>query len=81
MSQKTVKFSELVPGDHAKIVGFEDCDKTYRQRLLAMGLTVGTVFTILRKAPLGDPCQIEIRGTSLSLRKDEADYLAIERIE
>lgn len=75
-----MKFSDLQPGDKAKIIGFGHCDKAYRQRLLAMGLTVGSVFSVLRKAPLGDPFHIEIRGSSLSLRKDEADSLVIEKV-
>ena len=59
------QFSDLQAGDTARIVGFGVCDKVYRQRLLAMGLTVGSIFCVLRKAPLGDPFQIEIRGSSL----------------
>lgn len=76
-----IKFSDLKPGDKARIVGFGVCDKLYRQRLLAMGLTIGSVFHLLRKAPLGDPFHIEIRGSSLSLRKKEASGLEIEKVE
>lgn len=75
-----MRFSDLKPGDNAKIISFGACDKVYRQRLMAMGLTVGTVFHVLRKAPLGDPFHIEIRGSSLSLRKNEANYLEIEKV-
>jgi ferrous iron transport protein A len=75
-----IKFGDLKPGDRAKIVGFGTCDKLYRQRLLAMGLTIGSEFSVLRKAPLGDPFHIEIRGSSLSLRKKEADGLEIEKV-
>lgn len=74
------QFGDLQPGDEARVVGFGTCDKVYRQRLLAMGLTIGTVFRVLRKAPLGDPFQIEIRGSSLSLRKNEANQLDIEKV-
>ena len=75
-----VKFSDLQPGDKAKIIGYGSCDKIYRQRLLSMGLTLGSVFSVKRKAPLGDPFQIEIRGSSLSLRKREANQLNIQRV-
>lgn len=75
-----MRFSDLKPGDNAKIISFGACDKVYRQRLMAMGLTVGAVFHVLRKAPLGDPFHIEIRGSSLSLRKNEANYLEIEKV-
>lgn len=70
----------LSVGDSGKILGFERAGKAYRKRLLAMGLTPGSVFTVTRFAPLGDPIEIKIRGYSLSLRKNEAAALLIEKI-
>lgn len=58
-----------------------DCPcRSYRKRLLAMGLTPGTEFTVTRHAPLGDPVEIKVRGFSLSLRKDEARALLVEAV-
>ncbi len=70
----------LHKGDSGKIIGFEKSGKAYRKRLLAMGLTPGTEFSITRFAPMGDPVEIKIRGFSLSLRKNEAAVLMIEKI-
>ncbi len=70
----------LTVGDRGKIVGFDKAGKPYRKRLLAMGLTPGTEFTVTRFAPLGDPVEIKIRGFSLSLRKNEATVLLIEKL-
>lgn len=67
-------------GDSGRIQGFTSSGKAYRKRLLAMGLTPGTVFTVTRFAPLGDPIEIKIRGFSLSLRKKEADVLIVEKV-
>ncbi len=67
-------------GDLGKIVGFEPAGKAYRKKLLAMGLTPGTEFKVTRFAPLGDPVEIKLRGFSLTLRKDEASVLQIEKI-
>jgi ferrous iron transport protein A len=76
-----MKFSELQAGDHARIVRFdESMDHCYRHKLLSMGLTPKTEFIFIRKAPLGDPIQIEVRGFSLVLRKKEIDGLVIEKI-
>ncbi len=69
--------SELVVGDSAEVVGFAAGTNDYRARLLAMGLTPGTRFTLKRLAPLGDPVEIEVRGFLLSLRKAEADALRV----
>jgi ferrous iron transport protein A len=70
----------LVIGDLAKIVGFEPTGRAYRKKLLAMGLTPGTEFSVTRFAPMGDPVEIKLRGFALTLRKDEAAVLQIERL-
>ncbi len=69
----------LAVGDSGKITGFDKSGKAYRKRLLAMGLTPGTAFSVTRFAPMGDPVEIKIRGFSLTLRKDEAAMLLIEK--
>ena len=70
----------LVIGDLAKIVGFEPAGKAYRKKLLAMGLTPGTEFSVTRFAPMGDPIEIKLRGFALTLRKDEASVLQVEKL-
>lgn len=74
-----MKLSELSVGDAAQVIGFSSDGKAYRARLLAMGLTPGTRFTLKRLAPLGDPVEIEVRGFALSLRKSEADVIRVEQ--
>ena len=75
-----MSLKNLHEGELGKIVGFEKSVKTYRKRLLAMGLTPGTEFSITRFAPMGDPVEIKLRGFSLTLRKDEAGILLIEKL-
>jgi Fe2+ transport system protein FeoA len=43
-----------------------------------MGVTPGAKVTLRKKAPLGDPIEITIRGYELSLRKAEAELVNIE---
>ncbi|OAI16199.1 iron transporter FeoA [Methylomonas koyamae] len=73
-------FKALAAGDTGRIVGFDQSGGVYRKKLLAMGLTPGTEFTVTRFAPMGDPVEIKIRGFSLSLRKNEASVLLVEKI-
>jgi Fe2+ transport system protein FeoA len=70
---------DLAPGDIGRIIGFESGHRAYRRKLLAMGLTPGVEFEILRFAPLGDPVEIRVRGFDLSLRREEAHMIQIER--
>ena len=49
-----------------------------RRRLLDMGVTPGTKVYLRKKAPLGDPLEITIRGYELTLRKTEARLVVLE---
>lgn len=59
------------------ITGFTQAQPQLRRKLLAMGVMPGTLVTIQRVAPLGDPIQIKLRGTSVSLRYQEAAILVV----
>jgi ferrous iron transport protein A len=72
---------DLAVGQHGRVVGFQATAQAYKRKLLALGLTPGTEFTVVRCAPLGDPIEILVRGFHLSLRQDEAAVLQIEEIE
>ncbi|OGT46482.1 MAG: iron transporter [Gammaproteobacteria bacterium RIFCSPHIGHO2_12_FULL_41_20] len=75
-----MQLSELTVGSKARIVRVQAGEKSYRQRLMALGLLPGTELTLTRVAPLGDPVQITVRGCALSLRKAEARILQIEKV-
>ena len=49
-----------------------------RRRLFDMGLTPGAEVYLRKKAPLGDPLEITLRGYELTLRKDEASWVEVE---
>ncbi|AUH71677.1 ferrous iron transporter A [Legionella sainthelensi] len=75
-----VKITELVQGDKVRLTSFGSTDMQYRRRLLSLGVTCGTEFSVVRIAPLGCPIQIEVRGTALTLRKEEANQLVLEYV-
>ncbi|MGE4373547.1 MAG: ferrous iron transport protein A [Xanthobacter sp.] len=75
-----IAISALKPGDRARIVGLGRSRPEYRQKLMSMGLTPGATFEVTRMAPLGDPVEIRVRGFSLTLRKDEAEMIAVEKL-
>ncbi|AOU97163.1 iron transporter FeoA [Acidihalobacter yilgarnensis] len=72
--------ADLKVGESGRVRGFAQSEAIYRRKLMAMGLTLGAEFTITRLAPLGDPVEIRVRGSALTLRKDEAAALRIEKI-
>lgn len=67
-----ITLGELKTGESGQVSAFLDAGSAYRRKLLAMGLTPGTRFTVSRVAPLGDPIQLQVRGFQLSVRRDEA---------
>ena len=79
--EKKIRISGLAIGERARITGYEKEAAAYRGRILSMGLTRGTEFTLTKKAPMGNPVEIEVMGYKLSLRKEEADVVRIEKIE
>jgi len=49
-----------------------------RRRLFDMGVTPGATVYLRKKAPLGDPLEVTIRGYELTLRKNEAALVVLE---
>ena len=49
-----------------------------KRRLYDMGITPGASVLLKKKAPLGDPIEVNIRGYELSLRKNEASCIIID---
>ena len=45
-----------------------------------LGATPGTTFDVVRIAPLGDPIEIRVRGSFISVRRDEATLMEVEKI-
>ena len=75
------RFSNLEPGDKGNVVGFTEGSASYRSKLLAMGLVPGVPFHVVRKAPLGDPVEIRVKGIYLCLRRKEAEMLRVAKRE
>ncbi|MGN1042434.1 MAG: ferrous iron transport protein A [Christensenellales bacterium] len=51
-----------------------------RRRLFDMGVTPGAEIVLRKRAPLGDPIEITLRGYELTLRKTEAEAVDMEEI-
>lgn len=50
-------------------------------RLQELGLVVGTRVKVVRRAPLGEPIEVEIRGSRLAMRNHEAVFFQIKEVE
>lgn len=68
--------AELSVGDRG-VVAKVNGEGAIRRRLFDMGITPGAEVYLRKKAPLGDPIEIAIRGYELTLRKAEAANVEI----
>lgn len=53
----------------------------FRQKLLSMGVLPGVIIKICKIAPFGDPFLLNLRGYTLSLRKQECEQIHVEYIK
>ena len=69
--------ARLAPGDRARITAVGAVGPM-RRRLMDMGVLPGEEVEVWKVAPLGDPIEVRIRSYRLSLRKKEAEGIAVE---
>ena len=74
MLKKLVEFKIGETGLIKKVEG----EGRLRRRLFDMGVTPGATVYLRKKAPLGDPLEITVRGYELTLRKSEAELVILE---
>ena len=76
----SVPLSHLNLGQRALIESISG-DDAIGQRLFEMGLLEGEEVSVLAFAPLGDPIEIRIRDSRLSLRRTEAARIMVRVLE
>ena len=69
--------AQLNPGDRGKVTKVAG-DSEAARRLMEMGLMRGTTVEVVRRAPLGDPLEVKVRGFMLTLRLAEARHIEVE---
>lgn len=72
-----LRLSDLKQGERGRIKAFQSPD--LELKLMEMGCLPGEEVWVEQIAPLGDPISIRIAGYSLSLRRDEAREVIIEK--
>jgi ferrous iron transport protein A len=74
-----MNLSLLKPGESGKITKIGAIGPLKR-RLMDMGVLVGESVKVEKIAPLGDPIEVTIKQYKLSLRKKEAEEIAVEAV-
>ncbi len=68
---------DKLPIGTSAVVHHVGCDRPVARRLMEMGLLPGTTIETVRRAPLGDPLEIRLRGYLLSLRLADAALIQL----
>ena len=71
--------SEMQVGDRGKISRFVGGQSGFRRHLLMLGVIPGTPFEVVRVAPMGDPVEIRVRGSMISVRKADAAIVEVQK--
>lgn len=69
---------DLVPGQSGTVASLGEKGPV-RRRIMDMGITPGVLVKVIKVAPLGDPVEVSVRGYSLSLRKNQAKQIILEK--
>lgn len=77
---ETKPLSKFAIGERGVVVSVGG-EKRIRRRLFDMGVTPSVEVFLRKKAPLGDPIEITLRGYELTLRKCEADNIIMEVVK
>ena len=72
---KTLKQAKV--GETVKVVKLHG-EGAVKRRLMDMGLTKGTEVYVRKVAPLGDPSDVPVRGSDLSIRKVDAEMIEVQ---
>lgn len=73
----STNLSKLAPGQKGRIKTI-GATGPMRRRLMDMGLLPGEEIKVEKVAPLGDPIEVTVKSYNLSLRKKEAEGIAVE---
>ncbi len=68
---------EVKIGETVKVVKLTG-EGAVKRRIMDMGITKGVEIYVRKVAPLGDPIEVTVRGYELSLRKNDAEMIAVE---
>lgn len=70
---------QLAIGKYGRIIAVAGRGRL-RHRLLDMGITPRVLVRVQRKAPMGDPISIYLRGYELTLRLEDASMIEVEEV-
>ncbi len=72
-----IHLTNLPMNTEGKVISLSCCG-AIRRRLLDLGIVHGTNIIPVLKSPSGDPTAFLVRGSTIALRKEDADLIDVE---
>ncbi|MEM7232392.1 MAG: FeoA family protein [Planctomycetota bacterium] len=77
----SLSLAQLENGASATVERFVGASDVILQRLVEMGIAVGSSVRVVRRAPLGGPLEVEVGSFHLALRRSEAERVLVRRVD
>lgn len=74
---QAILLTQLKDGSTAIIKDIPVGHDEHITRLRELGLVPGTKIRVVRRAPLGDPIEVAVRGSRIAMRRSEARHIEI----
>jgi len=73
----TTSLADLPDGARARLISVGG-ERAWRRRLLELGFVPGTELRVVRRVPVGNVLEVELRFSRMTLRIDEAAALQVQ---
>jgi ferrous iron transport protein A len=75
-----MKMVNMAMGTIGRIASAESVSIELQSKLYALGIFPGVEIKVLRQAPLGDPLQVRVGPSLLSIRKRDAAFIDVDMV-
>ncbi len=75
-----IPLSDLRVGESARVVSM-DLDEETAWKFMEMGFGVGRRLRLVRRAPLGDPMELELLGYHLAVRSEDVEGILVRPLK
>ena len=77
-----LKLADLPLGETAEVIKISsNCRGAERRRFMDLGILPGTSIRAELRSPSGEPTAYRIRGASIALRSNQANYIYVKKAE
>ena len=77
---RNMKLVNMNLGSTGRIARSEAASLELQSKLYALGIFPGVEIKVLREAPLGDPLQVRVGPSLLSIRKRDAAHIDVDTV-